>query len=232
MSPPTSATRRACSCAWTGCSRGWDAGRPRSSGSRSRSGRARSPVCASGSRPRSGSRSGPSASSCPFPRWRRSRCRPRAAGPVAPLVDARRGEVYAGLYEASAAGPRELQADRCCALADWLASLPGSDAPLALLGSGVAPHRAELEAALGARARFLPEAAGVLRARTVGRLGAAPGRERQVLRAGSGRAALSAARGGRGEALGFTLESRTHTLEPTPIRPRNRYFYRPSRTPQ
>jgi tRNA threonylcarbamoyladenosine biosynthesis protein TsaB len=87
---------------------------------------------------------------------------------VAPLIDARRGEVYAGLYDSQV---RERQPDRCCALSDWLADLPRSDAPLALLGSGVAPHRAELEAALGARARYLPEAAGVLRARTVGRLG-------------------------------------------------------------
>ena len=86
---------------------------------------------------------------------------------VAPLLDARRGEVYAGLY---GPGPRELLPDRCSALADFLADLPRAGA-IALLGSGVAPHRAELEAALGARARFLPEAAGVLRARTVGRLG-------------------------------------------------------------
>jgi len=86
---------------------------------------------------------------------------------VAPLLDARRGEVYAGLY---GPGPRELQPDRCCALADFLRDLPRA-APVALLGSGVAPHRAELEAALGAGARYLPEAAGVLRARTVGRLG-------------------------------------------------------------
>ncbi len=93
------------------------------------------------------------------------------AGRVAPLLDARRGEVYAGLYDVGGAEPREVLADRCCALPDWLASLPRSDAPLALLGSGVGPHRSELEAALGARARFLPEAAGVLRARTVGRLG-------------------------------------------------------------
>ena len=86
---------------------------------------------------------------------------------VAPLLDARRGEVYAGLY---GPGPRELQPDRCSALADFLADLPREGA-IALLGSGVAPHRAELEAALGTRAHTLPEAAGVLRARTVGRLG-------------------------------------------------------------
>ena len=90
-----------------------------------------------------------------------------SAGLVAPLVDARRGEVYAGLYDAE---QRELAPDRCCALSAFLACLP-ADVPVALLGSGVAAHRAELGAALGARARFLPKAAGVLRARTVGRLG-------------------------------------------------------------
>jgi tRNA threonylcarbamoyladenosine biosynthesis protein TsaB len=87
---------------------------------------------------------------------------------VAPLLDARRGEVYAGLYDAE---QRELAPDRCATVSDWLAGLPASDAPLALLGGGVGPHRAELQAALGPRARFLSEAAGVLRARSVGRLG-------------------------------------------------------------
>ena len=109
-------------------------------------------------------------SSCPCPRWRRSRCRPRARGwsRRSSMRDA--AKCMPG-STTSAARAARASADRCCALPDWLASLPGSDAPLALLGSGVGPHRAELEAALGARARFLPEAAGVLRARTVGRLG-------------------------------------------------------------
>jgi tRNA threonylcarbamoyladenosine biosynthesis protein TsaB len=88
-------------------------------------------------------------------------------GWVAPLVDARRGEVYAGLYDA---GGEALVADSCSPLDAFLARLPAG-APLVLLGSGAVLYRARLEAALGARARFLPEAAGALRAASVGRLG-------------------------------------------------------------
>jgi len=88
-------------------------------------------------------------------------------GWVAPLLDARRGEVYAGLYDGDG---RALVADACTGLDAWLAQLPAGPA-LAFLGSGAGLHRAKLEAALGARARFLPAAAGELRARSVGRLG-------------------------------------------------------------
>jgi len=87
-------------------------------------------------------------------------------GLVVPLLDARRNEVYAGLYDGAG---RALRDDACCALDDWLALLPAGE--LALLGSGADLHRAKLEAALGPRARVLPVAAGALRARSVGRLG-------------------------------------------------------------
>jgi len=86
---------------------------------------------------------------------------------IAPILDARRGEVYAGLYDAS--GEARVT-DSCRPLDAFLASLP-RDLPLTLLGSGVRLHRARLEAALGARARFLPDEAGELRAASVGRLG-------------------------------------------------------------
>jgi tRNA threonylcarbamoyladenosine biosynthesis protein TsaB len=86
---------------------------------------------------------------------------------VAPLVDARRGEVYAGLYDASQ-NP-ELP-DACSSLADWLPLLP-SHAPIAFLGSGAQLYRAALAAGLGERARFLPAERGVLKARSVGALG-------------------------------------------------------------
>jgi tRNA threonylcarbamoyladenosine biosynthesis protein TsaB len=87
-------------------------------------------------------------------------------GLVAPILDARRGEVYAGVYHAHG---REVVADCCAPIEVFLERVPTSG-PLTLLGSGVAQHRAALEARLGARARYLPEAAGVLRARSVGRL--------------------------------------------------------------
>jgi tRNA threonylcarbamoyladenosine biosynthesis protein TsaB len=86
---------------------------------------------------------------------------------VAPLVDARRGEVYAGLYDASQ-NPK--LPDACSSLADWLPLLP-SHAPIAFLGSGAQLYRAALAAGLGERARFLPAERGVLKARSVGALG-------------------------------------------------------------
>ncbi|HXZ86361.1 MAG TPA: tRNA (adenosine(37)-N6)-threonylcarbamoyltransferase complex dimerization subunit type 1 TsaB [Myxococcota bacterium] len=90
-----------------------------------------------------------------------------ASGWIAPLLDARRSEVYAGLYDG---GGRALLPDACSGLDAWLARLPAGP-PLAFLGSGAELHRAALERALGPRARILPAAAGVLRARSVGRLG-------------------------------------------------------------
>jgi tRNA threonylcarbamoyladenosine biosynthesis protein TsaB len=86
---------------------------------------------------------------------------------VGPLIDARRGEVYAGLYDSHA---NALLPDTCASLGEWLAALPPGE-PIALLGSGADLHRAALESALGARARFLPVSCGVLRARTIGVLG-------------------------------------------------------------
>ncbi len=87
-------------------------------------------------------------------------------GPVAPVLDARRGEIYAGLYRADG---RALLADSCGPVADFLARLPGAE-PIAFLGGGVALHRAEIAARLGARAMFLPPDAGCLRAASVGRM--------------------------------------------------------------
>ena len=176
-------------------------------------------ACASASRPRSVSRSAPSASSCRCPRWRRSRCRPRARSSWRRSLDARRGEVYAGLYDAEAARAparpllrarglaRDLAAARTRRSRSWAAALP--------------PTAAELEAALGARARFLPEAAGVLRARTVGRLGLRLPRTACPARRKRSSCAICAARRPRRSAWLYT-RIRTHTLEPTPIRPRNR----------
>jgi tRNA threonylcarbamoyladenosine biosynthesis protein TsaB len=89
------------------------------------------------------------------------------AGLIAPVLDARRGEVYAGLYRADA---RELVADSCGSVSAFLARLPAGEA-IAFLGGGVDLHRAEIAARLGGRAIFLPVDAGCLRAASVGRLG-------------------------------------------------------------
>jgi len=90
----------------------------------------------------------------------------RVSGLCAPLLDARRGEVYAGLYDADA---NPVLPDACASLGDWVATLP-AEVPIALVGSGARLYRRALEAALGSRARFL-DAVGDLTARSVGALG-------------------------------------------------------------
>jgi tRNA threonylcarbamoyladenosine biosynthesis protein TsaB len=89
------------------------------------------------------------------------------SGLVAPLLDARRGEVYAGLYDSNA---NPLLPDACASVSDWVGGLPARE-PISFLGAGAQLYRAKLEAELGARARFLPEASGILCARSVGMLG-------------------------------------------------------------
>jgi len=91
------------------------------------------------------------------------------AGPglCVPLLDARKGQVYAGLY---AGGGRALAPDCVCDPLEWIARVP--DGEVQVLGPGCAPHRESIARALGARAVFLPESAGRPRASSVGRLGA------------------------------------------------------------
>jgi len=91
----------------------------------------------------------------------------QVSGLVVPLLDARRGEVYAGLYDSSG---NALLRDACASVGDWVTVLPARE-PIALLGSGAQLYRAKLEAELGSRARFLSDSAGTLRARSVGVLG-------------------------------------------------------------
>jgi tRNA threonylcarbamoyladenosine biosynthesis protein TsaB len=93
--------------------------------------------------------------------------RAEGAERVAPLLDARKGQVYAGLY-----GPRgeALAEDRVVDPIPWLESLRGSG-PLVLLGPGARLYLNEIRSVLGEDARVLPEAAGWPRAATVGLLG-------------------------------------------------------------
>ena len=86
---------------------------------------------------------------------------------IAPLLDARKGQVYAGLY-----GPRAepLGEDRVTDPIPWLSSLAEGE-EIAFLGPGAALYRNEIESVLGARARFLARSVGWPRAETVGLLG-------------------------------------------------------------
>jgi tRNA threonylcarbamoyladenosine biosynthesis protein TsaB len=97
-----------------------------------------------------------------------------AALPVCPILDARKGEVYAGLYRTGAGHLERLWEYRAVApepLAALLArEVPG---PVVFLGDGVAPYGALLRRLLGADARFAPPAQRWPSAVTVAELGRA-----------------------------------------------------------
>jgi tRNA threonylcarbamoyladenosine biosynthesis protein TsaB len=86
---------------------------------------------------------------------------------IAPWLDARKGEVYAGLYGPAAVALRE----DCAADAESvLASLVGLD-EIHFLGPGVTRYADEIRRVLGARARISPPEQGWPRASSVGALG-------------------------------------------------------------
>jgi len=93
--------------------------------------------------------------------------------PVATLLDARRGEVYAGLYGAGAEALRE---DCVSDPRTWLESLRELDS-VSLLGPGAVLYRDIASEVLGARATLLDAERGVPRAATVGLLGERLARE-------------------------------------------------------
>ena len=91
---------------------------------------------------------------------------------VAPLLDARKGQVYAGLY---GPGAKPLEADRVCDPTAFLRRLQGQG-PVALLGPGAELYQGEIDSLLGAEATRLgapldwprPASVGLLGPRTAG----------------------------------------------------------------
>ena len=76
-------------------------------------------------------------------------CGAGATLPIAPWVDAWRGEVYAGIYRGSRALGPPVVGNPLRLLADF-------DEPLLFIGDGALAHRALIAATLGDRARFAP----------------------------------------------------------------------------
>ncbi len=111
-----------------------------------------------------------------------------APGPVAALLDARRGEVYAAVYAGDPAlpphaGPAVLRPD---ALVETVARL-AAEAPCTVIGEGVAVVADALRARFGDALRLVPPPAGLTDAVAVGRLAA------RMLAAGAGTAAAALA---------------------------------------
>ncbi len=90
--------------------------------------------------------------------------------PIVPMLDARKGQVYGGVY---GPGGRCLRPDAVHDPLPWLRELagwPGAE-PISLLGPGALLHRDEIDSVLGSRARLLDAALGQPSARSVARLG-------------------------------------------------------------
>ncbi len=99
---------------------------------------------------------------------------PFCAFPVCPMLDARKGEVYAALYRTQDGRLETLRAARAiapAALADELARDVAT--PIVFLGDGVATGAPALTAALGPRARLAPGFLRVPSGLAVAELGAA-----------------------------------------------------------
>jgi tRNA threonylcarbamoyladenosine biosynthesis protein TsaB len=89
---------------------------------------------------------------------------------VAPLIDAKKGEIYAGLFETGPAGPVELVPQGAYAPDDFFARLPARRV-IAFAGTGLAVYRAKLLPYVRDKARFPRRSAFI--AAEVGRLGRA-----------------------------------------------------------
>lgn len=75
-------------------------------------------------------------------------------GMVSPLFDARRGQVYTGLYQFVNGKLTVVQQDQLVMLADWVEMLSNSDKPILFVGNDLSIHQAKIEEVLGSKAIF------------------------------------------------------------------------------
>jgi tRNA threonylcarbamoyladenosine biosynthesis protein TsaB len=95
---------------------------------------------------------------------------PHFPGIIAPILDARRDQVYNALFT-SGQRPFRLTDDRAFSLGRLLGELDQRREPILFVGDGVSVHRQTIADALGERACFMHPEGGICRAATVARLG-------------------------------------------------------------
>lgn len=78
----------------------------------------------------------------------------RFHGRVSPIFDARRGQVYTGLYGQSDKGFTNIKKDRIVLLTEWLEMLKGEQQPVLFLGKDLDKHGETLQKILGEQACF------------------------------------------------------------------------------
>ncbi len=97
---------------------------------------------------------------------------PFCAYPVCPVLDAKKNEVYAGLYRTLEGRLEVLEAPRAVSPATLAEELrAGTEGPLVFVGDAVAPFTTVLTQILGTRARLAPADLRLPSAVTVGELG-------------------------------------------------------------
>lgn len=86
---------------------------------------------------------------------------------IAPIMDARREQVYNAFYRVCEDGLKEITAPRAIALADCLDELKKYDEKVVFLGDGVPVFKEKISAVLGDNALFAPQTANMQRASAV-----------------------------------------------------------------
>ncbi len=86
---------------------------------------------------------------------------------VAPIMDARRAQVYNGIYRWRSGRFEAVAAPRAIAMRDCLADLRELGEPVVFLGDGVPVHREQIQAQLGGQAMFAPSSCNRQRAASV-----------------------------------------------------------------
>ncbi|MCP8971379.1 tRNA (adenosine(37)-N6)-threonylcarbamoyltransferase complex dimerization subunit type 1 TsaB [Ectobacillus ponti] len=77
-------------------------------------------------------------------------------GYICPLFDARRQQVYTGLYKDEAGALQSVKPDTILIITDWLQQLKELGQPVLFVGSDVPLHREVIEQELGEQAVFAP----------------------------------------------------------------------------
>lgn len=75
-------------------------------------------------------------------------------GYVSPIFDARRGQVYTGLYQFENSNLNSVESDRLVMLSDWAAKLSQTTKPILFVGNDLQIHQTKIEEVLGPHAIF------------------------------------------------------------------------------
>lgn len=93
-------------------------------------------------------------------------------GILAPILDARRGQVYNALFEGGKSGMKRLCDDRALTLDELMSELMADGRDVIFMGDGVLAYRNEICEALGGSAYFAPKVTGMNLGGAVAELGA------------------------------------------------------------